>query len=161
VYVRDTIRGDTSPNRVTWSLWALAPLIATVAAVSDGVSWAVLPVFAAGLGPLIVVFTSYLKPKAYWHLGILDYLCGSFSLLALVLGALTSNPLLAIFFAIISDGFAAFPTLAKAWKNPESESGFAYVAGLLCGLSTFAKYITGRFLNTVSPSISLSLTLHS
>ncbi len=26
-YLRDTLAGRTKPNRVSWSLWALAPLI--------------------------------------------------------------------------------------------------------------------------------------
>jgi len=51
-YIRDTLRGETKPNRATWLMWSIAPLIATVAALSQGVGWAVLPVLMAGFGPL-------------------------------------------------------------------------------------------------------------
>jgi hypothetical protein len=44
-YIKATLRGETKPNKVTWLMWAIAPLIASAAAFSDGVRWAVLPVF--------------------------------------------------------------------------------------------------------------------
>ena len=28
IYIRDTLRGATSPNRVTWSLWGLEGVLA-------------------------------------------------------------------------------------------------------------------------------------
>ena len=36
-YARDTVRGETQPNRVSWMLWALAPMIAFAAQVAQGV----------------------------------------------------------------------------------------------------------------------------
>jgi hypothetical protein len=36
-YLIDTIKGKTKPNRVTWFLWALAPLIAFTAEIKQGV----------------------------------------------------------------------------------------------------------------------------
>ena len=29
LYVRDTVRGETQPNRVTWLLWAIVPVMVT------------------------------------------------------------------------------------------------------------------------------------
>lgn len=46
-YIKATLKGETKPNKVTWLMWTIAPLIGTVAALSDGVRWAVLPVFIA------------------------------------------------------------------------------------------------------------------
>jgi hypothetical protein len=56
-------------------------------------------------------------------------LCGLFSLIALILWAITKQPYIAIVFAILSDGFAAIPTLVKSWTHPESESGIVYLMG--------------------------------
>lgn len=53
VYIRATVRGETKPNRVTWLMWFVVPLIGSVAAFSDGVRWAVLPVFMSGFAPLL------------------------------------------------------------------------------------------------------------
>ncbi|MBI2645193.1 hypothetical protein HYW94_03425 [Candidatus Uhrbacteria bacterium] len=136
-YIRETIRGKTKPNKVTWLMWSVAPLIATVAAVSDGVRLAVLPVFVSGFGPLLIFVASFVNPKSYWKLETFDYICGTCSILALVFWGVTKDPLVAIIFAIASDGFAAMPTLIKCWKYPETETVEAYMAGLFAVLTTF------------------------
>ncbi|HBD04888.1 TPA: hypothetical protein DCZ32_00320 [Candidatus Uhrbacteria bacterium] len=137
-YIKDTLRGETKPNKVTWLMWSIAPLIATAAALSNDVSWAVLPVFMSGFCPLLVFVFSFVNPNAYWKLGALDYVCGLFSLLALVLWGITKEPNVAIAFAIASDSFALVPTLIKSWKRPETESVIAYTTGLFNGLTSFA-----------------------
>lgn len=137
-YIRDTLHGKTKPNRVTWLFWSLAPLIAAAAAFSDGVGWAVLPVFMAGFGPLLIFIASFVNPNSYWKLGPLDYGCGALSLLALALWGITKEPNIAIAFAIASDGLAAVPTLIKSWNHPETESAVAYTTGLFNSLTSFA-----------------------
>src|SRR5579883_2007596 len=72
-YIRDTLRGGTKPNRVTYLMWGIAPLIAAAAAWSRGVTWAVLPVFMSGFCPLMVFLSSFVNGQAYWKLGKLDY----------------------------------------------------------------------------------------
>lgn len=93
-YARDTLRGETKPNRVTWLMWSVAPLIGTAAALSEGVTWAVLPVFMAGFGPFLILLASFINPNAYWKLETFDYLCGACSVLALVLWGITQDALL-------------------------------------------------------------------
>jgi hypothetical protein len=137
-YLKNTLRGATKPNRVSWLMWSVAPLIAAVAAFSDGVRWAVLPVFLAGFGPLIIFFASFLNKNSYWKLEKFDYLCGVFSVLALVFWAITKDPVVAIIFSIASDGFACVPTVIKAWKYPKTETGLAYITGLFSALTSFA-----------------------
>lgn len=136
-YIRDTIKGITQPNRVGWLMWAVAPIIGAIAAWSKGVGWAALPVFMAGFGPLLVVLASWWNPKAYWKSTKFDYLCGLFSILALVMWGITKEPMYAIVFAIISDIFAGIPTLIKGWKYPESETVVAYYTGLFNALTSF------------------------
>lgn len=130
IYAKDTLNGIAKPNRVTWLLWAIAPLIAGIAAFSDGVRWAALPAFASGIGSLIVFLVSFINEKAYWRLNKYDYICGIFSILALAFWYFTKSPIVAILLAIISDFFATIPTLAKAWFYPETESVTPYVTGL-------------------------------
>lgn len=128
IYTKDTLEGKTKPNRVSWLLWSIAPLIGSVAAFSDGVRLAALPVFVIGLGPLVVFVASFVNKNAYWKLEKSDYACGLVSLLALVLWQVTNEPVVAIVFAILSDALAALPTYIKSWKFPETESGITYVA---------------------------------
>ncbi|MCL2280666.1 hypothetical protein FWC31_02160, partial [Candidatus Saccharibacteria bacterium] len=68
-YIIDTLKGKTKPNRVTWLIWSTAPIIAAIAAISNGVSWAILPTFMAGFGPLLVFIVSFFNKKSYWKLG--------------------------------------------------------------------------------------------
>lgn len=137
-YIRDTLRGQTKPNRVSWLLWSVIPIIATAAALSDGVGWAVLPVFMAGFNSLLVFGASFLNKNAYWKLGIFDYACGLLSVLALVLWAITKEPNVAIALAIIGDSLASVPTLVKSWKYPKTESAVTYTTGLFGALTSFA-----------------------
>lgn len=136
-YGREVVRGNAKPNRVTWLMWSIAPLIATAAGLVSGVDWAVIPVFMSGFGPLIIFFLSFSNKKSYWKLEKFDYLCGFFSLLALVLWGITKQPAIAIIFAIVSDFIAAVPTLVKSWKYPETETAVPYTTGLISALTSF------------------------
>ncbi len=136
-YVKDTIQGKTQPNRVSRLLRSIAPMIATVAALSDGVRRAVLPVFISWFGPFLVFVSSFINKKAYRKLEKSDYICWISSLLALVLRYITKNPSIAILFAIISDALAAIPTLIKWRKHPETESPSAFAGWLFNALTSF------------------------
>ena len=127
-YARDTLRGRTQPNRVSWILWTLAPLIAFAAELAQHVGLDSLLTFAVGFGPLLVVIASYLDPKAYSRLTRVDVACGCLSLAALAAWGLTGAGDVAIVFSILSDLFGGVPTLRKAYTHPASESASAFVA---------------------------------
>lgn len=136
-YIKSTIKGDTKPNRVTWLMRSIAPLIASVAAFSDWVRRAVLPVFMSGFAPLLVFISSFFNKKSYRKLWKFDYICGFFSLLALILWYITKNPMIAIVFAIISDWSAALPTIIKSLKDPKSESAIAFITWFFNAFTSF------------------------
>lgn len=129
-YVRDTLRGKSQPNRMTFVIWAAGPFIAVAAGLAAGGGWALLPVFLSGFGPLCILIASFFNTKAYWKLGVLDYVCGALAVLALLFWSVTRDPLVAIYFAIAADVFALYPTLTKAWKYPETETGITYITAL-------------------------------
>lgn len=164
-YIKETLHGETKPNKVTWLMWSVAPFIATAAAVSDGVSWAVFPVFMSGFGPFMIFISSFVNKKSYWKLGRFDYLCGFCSVLALIFWGITKEPNIAIGFAIISDGFAAIPTLIKCWKYPETETAAAFSTGLFSSLTSFAaikawgfsEYAFPVYLVVINSSLLLSV----
>lgn len=136
-YIKDTLRGTNKPNRVTWLMWSIAPMIATIAALSKGVGLATLPVFMAGFGPLLVFLASFVNPNSYWKLDKFDYVCGVLSIFALVLWGITREANIAILFSIASDFTAGIPTLRKSWKYPETESVIIFFAGLFNSLTSF------------------------
>jgi hypothetical protein len=128
-YIRDTLRGRAQPNRMSWSLWAVAPLIAFGAELAQHVSLDVaLLSFALGFGPACVVAASFVNPVAYWQMTNVDLYCGGLSLAALVAWAVTGQGGVALMFAIGADAAAAMPTIVKSWSSPWSESPWTYLA---------------------------------
>ncbi len=156
-YARDTFKGKTKPNRVTWFMWTLAPMIAAFATYTKGVGWVAFPIFISGLAPAIVLFTSFFNSKAYWKLGPLDYLCGLFSALALILWGITREPLTALAFGLLSDLLATIPTAIKGWKHPETESALAYIGGLVNCLTAFFVMEAFDFANLTFPIYLMSV----
>ncbi|MFH1201038.1 MAG: hypothetical protein V1484_01765 [bacterium] len=129
-YFKNIFFGNTKPNLVSWFIWALAPFIAVFFQLKAGAGLSVLPVFMAGFGPLLVIIVSLFRKNSIWKINQLDIICGILSLMALVLYVLTHNLGIAIIFAILSDGLAAIPTIAKSWKFPETETSTVYLAGI-------------------------------
>ncbi len=134
-YIRDTLSGKTKPNRVSWSMWALAPLVATGAALASHADpWPTVRTFMGGFLPLLVFLASFANPKGYWKLTSFDLICGAFSLAAIWVWVAIDSSQLAILFAAVGDGFALFPTVRKAWQYPETETGVTFIASFLSAL---------------------------
>jgi hypothetical protein len=129
-YALDTVRGKTQPNRVSWMLWALAPMIAFAAEVAQGVGLNAVLTLAVGLGPLMVVVASFLDPKAYARVTPFDMGCGVLSLTALGAWAATGRGNVAILLSILADFLAAIPTIRKAYLYPRTEHAGAFLAGV-------------------------------
>jgi hypothetical protein len=135
-YIIATLRGRTQPNRVTWLLWAVAPLIAFAAEVRDGVGLQVWMTFIFGFGPALVFIASFVNRRAVWKLGWFDFMCGALSLLGLALWWGTRTNEVAILFAIAADTFAAIPTIIKAYRHPETEHVLIFWLAIITGTIT-------------------------
>ncbi len=144
-YIHGIILEKNRPNKISWLMWTISPMIATAAALSKGAGLIVLPVFITGLVSFPVLAFSFMNPKSHWELKWFDYLCGSFSVVALLLWIITKNPGLAVLFAIAGDFTAAIPTLIKSWKYPETESVNIYAASLFNSLTGFFAIQTYSF----------------
>jgi len=146
-YAWNTLKGRTKPNRVTWFLWALAPLIAFTAQINEGVGLQALMTFMVGFGPLMIFIASFLNKKASWQITKLDITCGVLSVFALVLWAITGNGTIAIVFSILADLLAGIPTLIKSYKAPETEHSDAFRNGALSAAITLLTIQTWTFVN--------------
>src|SRR3989344_539595 len=130
-YFKNILYGQTQPNLVSWFLWMLGPFIGVFFQLKAGAGLSVIPVFLAGVGPLVVIVISLLRKNSIWKIGKLDIICGILALLALVFYVFTHNLGISILFAILSDGLAAIPTLTKSWKFPETETASVYAVGII------------------------------
>ncbi|HET9721510.1 MAG TPA: hypothetical protein VFP32_00570 [Candidatus Saccharimonadales bacterium] len=131
IYVKETLAGRAKPNRVSWFLWFLAPMIAFAAELDKGVGLQALMTFSVGFGPAMVLLASFYSKKAYWKLKTTDYLCGLLSLLGLALWLIFNQGNLAIALSIAADLAAGAPTLVKSYYHPETESAAAYTVAIV------------------------------
>ncbi|HXE09828.1 MAG TPA: hypothetical protein VN554_00195 [Verrucomicrobiae bacterium] len=131
VYVINTLKGRTRPNRVTWFMWTLAPFIAFAAQLHEGVGIQSLVTLMAGTCPLLVLIASFVNNKSVWKLTPFDFSCGALSIVGLVLWLLTRHGDIAIIFSIIADGLAATPTIRKAYTHPETEGWLNYLTAAI------------------------------
>lgn len=130
-YIRDTLAGRTKPNRVSWTLFAAAPIVATYISWSIGADpWSIARVFGAGFFPLLILMASFWNRQSFWQLGTFDYFCGALSLVALYMWLGAESPRVAILLLALADLFASIPTIRKAWKFPETETGFTFILGI-------------------------------
>ncbi len=150
-YLIATLKGESKPNRVTWFFWALAPMIAFVAQIKQGVGIQSLLTFIVGFNPLLIFIASFVNKKAYWELRKADYVCAVLAILGIVLWQITSEPNIAIFFAIAADFVAAFPTIFKIMKFPETENIWIYVAATMNGTLTLLTFNSWTFENYAFP----------
>jgi hypothetical protein len=131
IYLRDTLRGTTQPNRVTWVLWAFAPLLAAAAEYRSGVGLRTLTTFTIGFMPLLVFVASFHNPASIWKIRRLDYVCGAMSLAGTAAWLVTQNGVVAIAAAMAADFMAGIPTVVKSWTHPESETVTSYLGAAI------------------------------
>jgi hypothetical protein len=141
-YLVDTLKGKAKPNRVSWFVWALAPMIAFFASLEQGVGLYSLMTFMAGFNPLLIFIASFVNKQASWKVTKFDLFCGFVAIIGVVLWRITGDGNLAILLSIVADGVAAIPTVIKSYKYPETEN---YMGFLLSGI---AALITLLAINT-------------
>jgi hypothetical protein len=126
-YVVAVVRGRARPNLVSWSCWALAPLVAFAAQLSHGLrltEW-MTPVLA--IGPVAVVAAAMAKGGVRSRVIGFDLACGASALVGLVAWLVTSRPAAALLFCIVADLVATAPTLRNAYRRPFDECAPTYL----------------------------------
>jgi hypothetical protein len=137
-YIWAVVHSDVIPNLVTWSLWALIPLITFAAERSEQVGIQSLLVLAASVGPLSVVVVAGFLVHRYWRVGFTSVLCAGLALAAIGTWLVTRDGRYAVALTVLADLGAALPTLGKAIQMPETESGFVFFLGAVSGVIVLA-----------------------
>lgn len=135
-YIYQILKGRARPNRVSFFLWGLAPIIAFAAQIEAGVGIQSVQTLMAGLCPLLIFAASFVNRRSINKLTTLDVVCGALSVLGLILWIITKEGVLAIFFSILADALAGVPTVVKSWRDPESESYLLYLFGSISATLT-------------------------
>lgn len=145
IYVRDILRGKVRPNIVTWSLWATAPLLAVAAQIDEGAGYRAVHTFSTAFGPMLIIAAAIIKRNAFAKIKKSDYVFGLLAVTGLILWQVTGEGFIAIMFAIAADGFAAFPTILKLYKEPETENGWIFGFGVVAAIITLLTIDVWRF----------------
>jgi len=158
-YLLDTLKGKVKPNRVSFLLWSLAPLIAFFAEIKQGVGIQALMTFIVGFLPLTIFIASFVNKKAVWNLTGFDLMCGALSIIGLVLWYITKSGNIAILFSILADGLAALPTIVKSFNFPETESAWPYFASTISAILTLLTVKVWDIANIAFPLYIVLITL--
>jgi hypothetical protein len=158
-YLFDTVKGRVKPNRVSFLLWSLAPLIAFFAELKQGVGIQSLLTFVVGFLPLTIFAASFVNKKAEWRLTRFDLTCGALSLIGLMLWYITKSGNIAIIFSILADGLAALPTIVKSYNYPETESAWPYFMSMIFAVITVLTVKEWNVANAGFPLYIILVTL--
>ncbi|HSW81112.1 MAG TPA: hypothetical protein VLG40_01830 [Candidatus Saccharimonas sp.] len=148
-YLRDTIKGKTRPNIVTWSTWTLLTVINTVIAVNAG-AWQT-AIFSIGAtlatGSIMIVgFTRGIKKYTMF-----DIVCQLFALCGIPLWLLTGQPALAVFILMCVDFAGGLPTLRHAWRSPGEETWQTFAISAFAGSLTVVSLSQYNFVSLAMP----------
>lgn len=124
-YIRSVTRGTTRPSAVSWFGWALLFAIATAAQASKGIDWSLAVPLISTISTTIIAFTALRLGRAVWTR--VDGICIVLATLAIVLWAITKEPLTAIIFSMIADLAVTIPTIVKTYQDSTSEPATLWV----------------------------------
>ncbi len=109
----------TRPSAVSWFGWAFLAGIATVAQASKGLDWSLAVPLISTISAAIIAFTALYLGRIVWTRA--DAISIAIGALALILWAITKEPLTAIILSMIADLAVTMPTIVKTYQDPTSE----------------------------------------
>jgi len=150
-YLIDTVKGRVKPNRVSWLLWGVIPIIIFLAEHSKGVGLISFLTLAIGFTPVAVFVATYFNKESVWRLTKFDFACGALSIIGIILWYFSRDGNTAIFFSILADIFVSAPTYRKSFTNPETESYKVYfLSAIGTGIALLATEVW-NFENIIFP----------
>ena len=128
-YIRDTLKGKTTPHVYTWFIWGFVTAIAFGLQVSAGAgvsSWITLTV------AVLAFFVFFLgMRRGRKDITNSDTVFFLLSFVALFLWLIAKQPVISVILVSTIDILGFIPTIRKSWNKPYSETLFLY------GLNSF------------------------
>ncbi|MDB5195278.1 MAG: hypothetical protein JWO84_462 [Parcubacteria group bacterium] len=129
VYIRDILRGETKPSKVTW--WVLAFLNAALTAsyYASGARDTIWIPISYTLGFSVVAFLSLKYGEGNWEKS--DWICLTGAAVSLFLWWFLQSAEVALYLIIITDFIGLVPTIYKTYKRPWTESRLSWSIALI------------------------------
>jgi len=124
------------PHVLSWIGWGMVATLGTWAMASEGFTWGVVVVGVNAVACFVFVVYSIIKKVGIWKASVYDFWIFILGFIGLVLWQASSNPDLAIVFAILADFSFGLLTLIKIYKNPYSETILPWIFSILAGASS-------------------------
>ncbi len=121
-YVKAIVKGNASPKKATWLIWALNDIIVVAGMAAEGRFNGLIA--GATIGATTVFFLSLRKGESGWK--PLDIVCVCMSIVAIVASFLVDVNI-GIALGLSSLFIAAVPTYVSAWEKPQNENTKAWV----------------------------------
>ncbi len=120
-YIRDTLRGDTRPERASWLIWSLLGSIAFFSQMYEGATHSL---WLGGIQVLgtIVVFLLSIKRGMGGFLNKSDQKVLAVACVGLILWYFASTAVYALAIIISINLLGGWVTITKAYRDPQSET---------------------------------------
>jgi len=128
-YILDTLNRKTKPNKATWIIWAVLGIIIAASYWSAGARDTAWTPIGYAIGILAVTALSFKYGEGGWTK--LDKACLLGAGAGLVVWAITSEPIFALYLTTIIDAIGGIPTIRKTYLRPETESRAAWAMFLV------------------------------
>lgn len=116
-YIRAIVRGETSPRKATWLVWALGDIIILTGMIAKGTVSGL--IIGAVLGATTTLILSLQFGETGWTKR--DKVCITLSLASIYLWLYFGDSNYGIAFSLIALMIAVWPTYVSAWHKPENE----------------------------------------
>lgn len=123
-YIRDTIKGKTTPHIYTWFIWGLVTAIAFGLQLSEKAGPGAFTTLAAAT-VCFIIFGFGLK-QGKKNITRSDTVFFMLSLSALALWLFAKQPVLSVILVSIIDMLGFIPTIRKSWHKPHEETLVSY-----------------------------------
>ncbi len=150
-YIADTLRRKTKPYVFTWFVWTLASAISSGLQLYGGAgtgAWSILVITFICF--IILVLSFRYGSKEFTKI---DVFCLILAIVALGFWLLAKQPVLSAFLIVSADVLGFVPAIRKSWKDPHSETLWAYQVGALryaISIGALQKY---NILTLLHPSV--------
>ena len=138
-YIKDIYYKKVRPHVLSWLGWAFITGLGASAMYAEGSTWLALIVAANTVTCLSIALFSIVRNVAIFQTFKWDWVFFGLGILGLILWLTLDMPILALVCAILADFCFGVPTIVKTYKEPGSETPFAWIMATISGfLSLFA-----------------------